>query len=122
MPVNGSVAPVCPISRSQAPSAHAASPVAIPRPTDLPSAIAAVNQLITILNPLVINNLGFPYIPKWQEVQRNVQTVRIFNPNDREQWIDVERITNLVFLDKSTDALFQWNYKLPKGTTITPNR
>jgi AAA+ superfamily predicted ATPase len=122
MPVNGSVAPVCPISRSQAPSAQPASPVAIPRPTDLPSAINAINQLITMLNPLVINNLGFPYVPQWQEVKRNVQTVRIFNPNDREQWVDVERITNLVFQDQSTDALFQWNYKLPKGTLITPNR
>lgn len=39
MPINGSFAPVCPISRSQAPSAKAAVPFAIPRAIDLPSAI-----------------------------------------------------------------------------------
>lgn len=118
MPVNGSVAPVCPISRSQAPSAKAATPIAIPRPTDLPSAINAINQLITILNPLMQNNFFFPQVPDWQEVDRKTTVVRIFNPNDQQQWVDVERITNLTFQDQSTDALFQWNYKLPKNVLV----
>src|SRR4029077_5786879 len=100
----------------------AANPIAIPRPVDLPSAIQAINQLITILNPLTINNLAFPYVPQWQEVQRQVSVVRVTNPNDPEMWVDVERITNLTFQDASTDSLFQWNYKLPKGTVVTPNR
>jgi len=25
-------------------------------------------------------------------------------------WVDVERITNLTFQDRSTDQLFQWDY------------
>ena len=112
MPVNGTFAPVCPISRSQAPLAKASVPTAIPRPIDLPSAIQAINQLITIINnPMVQNNLiAFPYMPRWSEVHRRTTTVRVYNPNDREQWVDVERIVNLTFQDRSTDALFQWQY------------
>jgi hypothetical protein len=118
MPVNGSVAPVCPISRSQVPLARAAAPIAILRPTDLPSAIAAINQLITILNPLIQNNTvaittnlkGFPYIPRWHEIQRDTTIVRISNPKDPEMWVDVERINNLVFYDKTSDQQFQWTY------------
>jgi hypothetical protein len=117
MPVNGSVAPVCPISRSQVPLARAAAPIAIPRPIDLPSAIAAINQLITILNPLIQNNTvaianlkGFPYIPRWREIQRDTTIVRISNPKDPEMWVDVERINNLIFHDKTSDQLFQWMY------------
>lgn len=110
MPVNGSVAPVCPISRSQAPLAKAAVPIAIPRAIDLPSAIQAINQLITIYNPLIQNNLSFRYFPQWEEVRRRTTTVRIFNPNDRDMWVDVERIVNLQFQDRTTEALFEWQY------------
>lgn len=106
MPVNGSVAPVCPISRSQAPVAQAPLVPVVTRATDLPSAIQAINQLIMLQQTTML----FPYIPQWQEIKRNVITVRVFNPKDQEQWVDVERITNLVFQDKSTDALFQWQY------------
>jgi hypothetical protein len=113
MPVNGSVAPVCPVSRSQVPIARAAPPIAIPRPVDLPSAIRAINQLISIYdtNNLIQNNLvGYPYIPRWKEIHRDTTIVRIANPQDPEMWVDVERITNLVFEDKTTDQLFQWLY------------
>jgi hypothetical protein len=111
MPVNGSVAPVCPISRSQVPISRPAVPIAVPPPTDLPSAIRAINQLITIINPLYQNNLvDYPYIPQWREIKRNTTIVRISNPQDPEMWVDVERITNLVFLDKTSDQLFQWLY------------
>lgn len=109
--VNGSVAPVCPIVRSQAPVARASSPVAIVRPTDVPSAIAAINQIITILNPMIQNNyVEYPYVPDWVETNRVVTPVRIFNPNDREQWVDVERISQLTFADRNTDGLWQWDY------------
>jgi hypothetical protein len=111
MPVNGSVAPTCPISRSQVPIARPATPIAIPRAIDLPSAINAINQLIMLNNNLIQNNLvEYPYIPKWKEVHRVKTVVRVSNPNDPEQWVDVERISNLVFQDRSTNALFQWAY------------
>jgi hypothetical protein len=111
MPVNGSVAPVCPVSRSQAPVARAALPIAVVRPTDLPSAIAAINQLITIVNtPTIFNNMvEFPP-QRWQEVFRNTEIVRVYNPNDKEQWVDVERITNVVWQDSVTETVIPWEY------------
>jgi hypothetical protein len=113
MPVNGSFAPVCPVSRSQVPIARAASPIAIPPPVDLPSAIRAINQLIAVYNAsnTVQNNLvGYPYIPRWVEIHRDTTIVRVANPQDPEMWVDVERITNLVFEDRTSDQLFQWLY------------
>jgi hypothetical protein len=109
MPVNGSVAPVCPVSRSQAPVARATPPIAIVRPTDLPSAIAAINQIIMIFNTPAQNNFSVPD-PRWQEVFRNTETVRVFNPNDNEQWVDVERITNVIWQDRVTETIIPWEY------------
>jgi hypothetical protein len=111
MPINGSVAPVCPISRSQVPIARPASPIAIPPPVDLPSAIRAINQLISLYSTTIENNLvGYPYVPRWKEIHRDTTIVRVSNPKDPEMWVDVERITNLVFHDKTSDQLFQWLY------------
>ena len=112
MPVNGSVAPVCPVSRSQVPFARPAPPFAIPRAVDLPSAIQAINQLIMLFStPMTQNNtVEYPYLPRWEEIHRDTTIVRISNPEDPEMWVDVERITNLVFQDKTTDQLFQWEY------------
>lgn len=109
--INGSVAPTCPVSRSQVPIARATPPSAIARAVDLPSAIRAINQLIMIYNnPGQNNTTEQVYIPDWVEVGRNTTVVRISNPKDPEMWVDVERITNLVFQDFSTDQLFQWEY------------
>jgi hypothetical protein len=108
--LNSSVAPTCPTSRSQVPISRPAPPIAIARPIDLPSAIQAINQLIMIYNNPVRNNTVYPYIPDWIEVDRNTTVVRVTNPNDPEMWVDVERITNLTFQDRSTDRLFQWEY------------
>lgn len=102
--MNGGVAPVCPVSRSQAVANQPpTTPSAIPLANDLPSAIRAINQIINIFN---LN----PLVPQWQEVQRTVTPVRIFNPNDNQQWVDVERIAQVTFQDQTTNGLFQWTY------------
>jgi hypothetical protein len=49
-------------------------------------------------------------VPQWQEVNRVVTPVRIFNPNDNQQWVDVERIAQVTFQDQTTNGLFQWTY------------
>jgi hypothetical protein len=115
MPVNQSIAPVCYVSRSQVPIARPAVPIAIPPPTDLPSAIRAINQLISIYNPTSTQNnlVEYPYLPRWHEIHRDTTIVRIKNPKDPEMWVDVERITNLVFHDRTSDQLFQWLYNPP---------
>jgi hypothetical protein len=109
--LNGSAAPTCPTSRSQVPISRPAPPIAIARPIDLPSAIAAINQLIMLYNTPIQNNLiEYPYLPDWTEIDRNTTIVRVTNPKDKDMWVDVERITNLTFQDRSTDQLFQWDY------------
>jgi len=109
--LNSSVAPICPTSRSQVPISRPAPLIAIARPTDLPSAIRAINQLISIYNnPVQNNTVEFSYLPDWNEIHRDTTVVRVTNPQDKEMWVDVERITNLVFQDRSTDQLFQWEY------------
>lgn len=103
--MNGSVAPVCPTVRSQpVPGQRPTRTAAIPLPTDLPSVIRAVNQLINIYNYSPLN------VPRWVEINRVVSNVRIFNPNDQQQWVDVERISSLTFQDQFTDGLFEWVY------------
>jgi hypothetical protein len=102
--MNGGVAPVCPVSRSQAVANQPPIPPSvIPLANDLPSVIRAVNMIITMYNLDTT-------IPNWQEISRTVTPVRIFNPNDSSQWVDVERIAQLTFQDQTTNGLFQWTY------------
>jgi hypothetical protein len=100
---NGAVAPVCPTSRPQpVPGQPGPAIPAVPKATDLPSVIQAVNQLTQIINLMLA--------PPFTEVTRNVQTVRVYNPNDKSQWVDVERITNLTMAN-DLGQTWTWNYK-----------
>ena len=99
---NGSVAPVCPISRSEpVPGQPGPTIPGIPKATDLPSLLIAFNQLVQVINMLT---------PNFTEVSRNVQTVRVYNPNDKSQWVDVERITHLE-MGNPIGQTWTWNYK-----------
>lgn len=101
--VNESVAPVCPISRPQTPPAMPGIRVpVVGRATDLPSAIAAINSIITILNEDTI-----PHV-KWLEKERVTARVRIFNPDDDTQWVDVIRIMKLIMEDQDNGDLWVW--------------
>jgi hypothetical protein len=118
---NGSVAPVCPISKSQA---IVGSPGPLlpmpPRAVDLPSAINAINQLsqiiIQLINPsLTINNTLRPLRgSNWIETGRVTQVQRVFNPDDNSQWVDVERINQLTMTQEATGDVLQWNYQQGK--------
>ena len=102
MPVNGSVAPVCPISRSQAIPPQ--SPKTIPgltRVNDLPSVINNLNLIINYLN-------AGP--DDFKEKVRVTDVVRVYNPNDREQWVDVERISFLRLDDPTTGGHVTFEY------------
>jgi hypothetical protein len=138
---NGSVAPVCPVSRSQTPPGMPANIFAyVPKPSDLPSAIAAANQLAAILQPLAglgaaRNNVFPPFMPvpaninsgpiggvlkktqRWSETERQTATIRFYpkdsNGNeDKEQWIEVKRIVHIVWHDKvqKLDLTVDWPY------------
>jgi hypothetical protein len=94
------VAPVCPISRSQLvpPTARPLIP-AIRRTTD-----PAVNQIADVVEQ--VRDRTFTEDPGARITQR----VRIHNPDDFEQWVEVERITRLV-LKSDTGATIEWTYK-----------
>ena len=96
-----SVAPVCPVSRFDTPAAQPGVGVpSIPLANDLPSAINAVNQLVTRSNAQAKI--------RWLEKYRITQIVRIENPNDSSQWVDVLQIVKLVMQDQITGDLWAW--------------
>ena len=118
--MSNGTAPVCPITRSQAPSAQPGIVIPpIPRASDLPSAINAINQLIqtvnwmlsppVINNALFINNMPFPKM-RWAETKRVVEPVRIVSNQDPNVWIDIQRISSVSFTDNVTQSALQWNY------------
>lgn len=137
---NGSVAPVCPVSRPQVPAAMPVNVFTyVPKPIDLPSAIAAANQLASILQPLSglgagLNNVypssGVPQptLPgggllekqqRWKEKtdQRQTATIRFYpidsdGNEDKTQWIEVKRIVHIVWHDsvQGLDLTVDWPY------------
>jgi hypothetical protein len=72
----------------------------IPRATDLPSAIKAIQALTNNFN------LAGNYVEQRQ--LRTYTTNRVFNPDDTTQWVDVLQITGLVFLDRVTGKTIVW--------------
>jgi len=70
--------------------------------TNLNSAINAVNRISKALTSDQ---------PTWVETHRNTVRVRIENPDDKEQWVEVERITELTFTNKATNEQLVWLYK-----------
>jgi len=101
--LNQSVAPSCPITRSEVPPSQPGIKVPVPpMPTDLPSVIDAVKKIIDI-----IANDAEPTI-RWLEKWRTTDIVRIENPSDSNQWVEVERITELMMEDQITGDLWYW--------------
>ena len=98
------VAPVCYIVRGQLWPEPIRKPLApIRRATDLNSAISAINQIADNLDKVA--NADF------REVTRNTQRVRIHNAENYNQWVEVERITRIIFENEVTGATFEWTYK-----------
>lgn len=46
--------------------------------------------------------------PQWTEVQRVTEQVRIYNPNDHEQYVDILQINLLEMRDNLTGATWIW--------------
>lgn len=46
---------------------------------------------------------------RWTENVRVVETVRIFDPNDKSVFVDVERINKLVMNDQVTGEKWEWD-------------
>lgn len=116
MPVT---APVCAVSANE--TIQQPKPVqypSIPVATDLPSAIAAINAMRQVVQKLSggfttsssgKKNTPAPPQTTFTEISRATKTVRITNPNDPTQFIDVERISSLTLKDSQTGETWGWN-------------
>jgi hypothetical protein len=110
----------------------------VPKPIDLPSAIAAANQLAQVMQPLAglgaaTNNVFPPFMPvpsvrgpiagllkktqRWSEKERQTATIRFYpkdnnGKEDKEQWIEVKRIVHIVWHDtvQGLDLTVDWPY------------
>lgn len=116
-------APVCHIApeNSRIPQPAVRGLPAIPIATDLQSALAAINAMRLIIQKITNQNQddngtqinNFQMKPDksttWAEDSRKTETVKVYNPDDHSQFIEVERINQLVMKDKTTGNKWTWN-------------
>jgi hypothetical protein len=146
------VAPYCPVSRDQPTGPMPPLPIrtVIPRVHDLPSAIAAVNIMRTIIDQIVrdrvINNVygsstvRWPKTPpdrdidkrkdaRWVE-QKSKRVKRKYKyyvedsngVKDRDSWVMTERIERMVWYDRAWKTYLVFNYgdKDDEGEQVAP--
>jgi hypothetical protein len=104
--VNGSVAPVCPLTNSEAPFNKVIPKI---QQVTLTSNNYTTNQ---VLNQVVnyINSINPTLqVPVWKQVGYTTEIVRITNPNDSTMWVDVERVTQANWAADNGEKL-TWNY------------
>jgi len=110
-------APVCPINRDQFIGAGTPPKFpSIPPATDLPSAL----RTITVMREIIImltNQLKPPVtkLGRWQEVSRVEKRVRVENPNDSDQYVEIDRINQLKMRDTVTGEEWVWNRGASRG-------
>lgn len=75
----------------------------VPKATDLPSALRAIQAITNNFNTLLRAG-NFSELRQF----RTFETVRVFNPSDSSQWVDVQQITGLVFQDPVTGRFLTW--------------
>lgn len=96
----------------------------IPPATDLKSALAAIAALSNALRIITGRQTSRPPQPfqpsfenftstnssRWQENRqaRVIKVVRVTNPKDENQYVDVEQINGLTFADQKTGEKFSW--------------
>lgn len=123
-------AAVCHVSTDQLikqPPAHRL--LAVPKATDLQSALRAINilqQNFQIISGQANNQQNNnpsqglntaaskpkpPQKGRWIEESRNTSTERIYNKDDKEQYVDVKRINSLDMRDTVTGEVWHWALK-----------
>jgi hypothetical protein len=97
---------------------------AIPVATDMASAIQAINTMRQIIQAMTNQTGGgggggpgtvSTVQANFQEnkSKRVVQTVRVYNPNDKTQFVDVKQITGLTFENRLTKQTITWAQGAP---------
>lgn len=98
-----------------------AIPPAQPNVQSLAQTVNAMRQTIMILTGRqgVQGPQGVPGKPgqsgnaqskkaQWTEASRQTEQVKIYNPNDNTQFIEVERINSLTMKDSATNQTWTW--------------
>lgn len=111
------IPPVVPTNTQPGPNNLPSIPPAVPTIASLTDTVNRMRQVIMILTgqqgtqgprgPAGKDNNAKA---KWSEVSRTVETVKIHNPNDKSQFIEVERINKLVMGDSSTGQTWTWTH------------
>ncbi len=84
-----------------------------PKPHNMPSIppaqpnLQSLTNTVNTMRTLLIQLLSRKAV--WVETGRVTELVRVFNPNDHTQYVDVERINQLVMADKVTGQVWEWN-------------
>jgi hypothetical protein len=92
---------------------------AIPPATDLKSALNAINvmrqiiQIITNQQPIIINqgqsnNSSKFKTASWRESSRKTEKIKVYNPQDKSQWVEIERINELTMEDNNSNSTWRW--------------
>lgn len=124
-------APVCSIIPPDRPGEPTGRTVpTIPVASDMASLIAAVNAIRAWINaqqnpqrqreddgsgrggiipPKPQPKQPQPKIGRWNEISRSTKKVRIENPDDPSQFVEIEQITNLVMQDSVTKETWTWS-------------
>lgn len=124
------VAPTCSLPAGATGPGIAITLPTIPQAVDLPSAIAAVNALrlgfmlmsgqlkpqATSVTPGHGSQGGYKFKEdgnkkksRWSEQSRVSETVKIKNPDDENQFVEVKRINKLTMKDGQTGEQWVWN-------------
>lgn len=96
----------------------------IPIATNLASALMAINAMRTIIHQITgqtqsrpSGSTGFKFKNddakknkqgRWQEANRVSETVKIKNPDDENQFVEVKRINELTMRDSQTGETWVW--------------
>ncbi len=78
----------------------------VPPTATLQQVINIVNNNFQRLSPISITQNGGG---NWIELKRVTATVRVSNPQDDSQFVDIEQINQLVMVDRVTGATWVWN-------------
>lgn len=98
----------------------------VPPATDLPSALAAIAAIRLIINQITnVNNTtngprgggsgSSSEDADWVEDSRVSEKVRVYNPEDKKQYVDIQRINRLVMKNTKTKQHWQWDRKRGGG-------
>lgn len=94
-------------------------PIAQPNLASLTDTVNRLRQLVLILSgqqgvdgPQAFGNNIKPDKDKkgtWIEQSRQTETVKVYNPDDRTQFVEIERVNRLVMNNKDTGQRWTWD-------------